>query len=503
MNVEKETKIIEPMSSYKQTKRFLYILLERPENIFHMFYHLTLFILIFGSLVIGILSTMDELNEDKKLLRIMVYYEVVLLVWFSIEFLLRLWCCSYVGRYKGFLGRLQFMKSIYMVVDVFVISSTMVTAILHVNYAYFQVLRTTRFMQILRILRIDRQRGDLKFMIKVVRQHSKELLTCYFVGFVLLFTGAYVVYWCEKSGPEDDKINNMVNGLYWAMITVTSVGYGDYSPKTWAGKMTGGLFALVGCAFFALPAGILGSGFALQVDKEKKEKRYVKIRNPAACLIQSVWRNAALRTRHNTVGATWLYLLPVLRHHHLPYNEVSEIKKLMIKEFNKKRGELPLKTYNTLIPKDELLTDIPDYKNTGATRKSFKSSRYSYIKDLQGRHVKPKYKVALRFIMILKYWGLVRKFKDARYPFVNVQDVLEKTEKGHVEIIAQIKDVKETLKEFQTQLNDMKRMIASANPVNPVDEQFACPQIIITDADKREKTDSENLNTSSSSLCEA
>ena len=79
----------------------------------------------------------------------------------------------------------------------------------------------------------------------------------------------------ERTGDSDQTIDDMVNGLYWAVITVTSVGYGDLLPTTWGGRACTGMLAMIGCAFFALPVGILGSGFALQVEQERQDKRYV------------------------------------------------------------------------------------------------------------------------------------------------------------------------------------------------------------------------------------
>ncbi|KAG7266546.1 hypothetical protein CRUP_019255 [Coryphaenoides rupestris] len=70
------------------------------------------------------------------------------------------------------------------------------------------------------------------------------------------------------------------------MITLTTIGYGDKIPKTWTGRMLSAGFALLGISFFALPAGILGSGFALKVQEQHRQKHFEKRRNPAACLIQ-------------------------------------------------------------------------------------------------------------------------------------------------------------------------------------------------------------------------
>ena len=300
-------------------KKWLFCLLERPNTRLALCYHTASLLLIIGSLIVGVLDTVASLED--RLMKVVFYYELFLLIWFSTEFMLRLWSCNYMSRYRGARGKLNFICSMYMMIDIFVILSTITTLILNnevLDATYFPVLRATRFMQVFRLLRVDRQRGDIKTMGAVVRNHSKELVTVYFVGFVIMFSATYIVYLCERHvvGYEGNlskevTITNMVDGLYWAAITVTSVGYGDYSPVTWSGKLVCSIFALVGCAFFSLPAGILGTGFALQ---QKKEKRFIKVRNPAACLLQTVWRDYALKRENSAhFEATWYYYLSKLR----------------------------------------------------------------------------------------------------------------------------------------------------------------------------------------------
>ncbi|KAK7078003.1 Potassium voltage-gated channel subfamily KQT member 4 [Halocaridina rubra] len=87
-------------------------------------------------------------------------------------------------------------------------------------------------------------------------------------------------------------------------ITLCTVGYGDAVPKTWAGKMIASGCALLGISFFALPAGILGSGFALKVQQQQRQKHMIRRRQPAATLIQCLWRCYAA-DEHSLSVATW------------------------------------------------------------------------------------------------------------------------------------------------------------------------------------------------------
>ncbi|KAJ6665848.1 hypothetical protein lerEdw1_001320 [Lerista edwardsae] len=100
-------------------------------------------------------------------------------------------------------------------------------------------------------------------------------------------------------------------------ITLTTIGYGDKTPLTWLGRLLSAGFALLGISFFALPAGILGSGFALKVQEQHRQKHFEKRRNPAASLIQATWRFYSTDSRRTNLTATWRYyesILPSLRH---------------------------------------------------------------------------------------------------------------------------------------------------------------------------------------------
>ena len=79
----------------------------------------------------------------------------------------------------------------------------------------------------------------------------------------------------------------MFHTIMQFQVTLTTVGYGDATPKTWPGKLTASFFAIMGISFFALPAGILGSGFALKVQQQQRQKHVARRRQPAASLIQA------------------------------------------------------------------------------------------------------------------------------------------------------------------------------------------------------------------------
>jgi len=468
---------------YEDIRKSVYYFLERPETKTAIIYHLLNLVLIVGSIITSILSTIKSYENNVTLIDLILYYELSLLSWFSVEYLLRVWSCSFLGKYKGLFGKLKFMKTLYMMIDAFVIVSTLTTAILSVKTAYFTILRITRFLQIFRILRLDRQRGDIRTMGKVVYKHRKELVTCYFVGFIILFGGTYLIYIIEKVSTDDSTIDNMANGLYWAMITVTSVGYGDISPSTWAGKIITGVFALVGCAFFALPAGILGSGFALQVAKQKKQKRYIKVRNPAAIVIQTCWRNYAVTSKKYQLQSTWHYFFPqILGRDNNPalYQHLPGVRKIFNSEafadalqMNKIDESAAKKLKNIFKkPKDQQRFTYTPRSQVGSTLDVLRAERRSpsrLRKIATNSHKKTssnevnlssllnkQYKEAIRFVLKVKLFNAIKTFKNIRYPFVNVQDIMEKNALCHTETLSYLKHIQSSLGDFRREIRQIK-----------------------------------------------
>ncbi|NXY87064.1 KCNQ5 protein, partial [Alcedo cyanopectus] len=185
---------------------------------------------------------------------------------------------------------------------VLIASIAVVSAKTQGNIFATSALRSLRFLQILRMVRMDRRGGTWKLLGSVVYAHSKELITAWYIGFLVLIFSSFLVYLVEKDA--NNQFSTYADALWWGTITLTTIGYGDKTPLTWLGRLLSAGFALLGISFFALPAGILGSGFALKVQEQHRQKHFEKRRNPAASLIQCVWRSYAADEKSVSI-ATW------------------------------------------------------------------------------------------------------------------------------------------------------------------------------------------------------
>ena len=93
----------------------------------------------------------------------------------------------------------------------------------------------------------------------------------------------------DSETSEPQMFNSFADALWWGIVSLTTVGYGDKYPETWVGKLLTAIFFTLGITFFALPAGILGTGFALKVDEQQRLKHCKKKVIPAANLIKALW----------------------------------------------------------------------------------------------------------------------------------------------------------------------------------------------------------------------
>uniref|UniRef100_A0A672NFA1 Potassium voltage-gated channel subfamily KQT member 5-like n=1 Tax=Sinocyclocheilus grahami TaxID=75366 RepID=A0A672NFA1_SINGR len=286
---------------YRRIQNYLYNVLERPIS-WAFIYHAFVFVLVFGCLVLSVFSTIPDHQEMAS--RSLLILEFVMIVVFGLEYIIRIWSAGCCCRYRGWQGRLRFARKPFCVIDIIVLiaSVAVVSVGSQSNIFATSALRSLRFLQILRMVRMDRRGGTWKLLGSVVYAHSKELVTAWYIGFLVLIFSSFLVYLVEKECNKD--FATYADALWWGTITLTTIGYGDKTPKTWTGRMLSAGFALLGISFFTLPAGILGSGFALKVQEQHRQKHFEKRRNPAACLIQCVWRSYAADENSVSV-ATW------------------------------------------------------------------------------------------------------------------------------------------------------------------------------------------------------
>uniref|UniRef100_A0A3B3SP21 Potassium voltage-gated channel subfamily Q member 2 n=1 Tax=Paramormyrops kingsleyae TaxID=1676925 RepID=A0A3B3SP21_9TELE len=287
---------------YRKLQNFLYNVLERPRG-WAFIYHAYVFLLVFSCLVLSVFSTIKEYEKSAE--DALYILEIVTIVVFGVEYFVRIWAAGCCCRYRGWRGRLKFARKPFCVIDIMVLiaSVSVLAAGTQGNVFATSAIRSLRFLQILRMIRMDRRGGTWKLLGSVIYAHSKELITAWYIGFLCLILASFLVYLAEKE--ENKEFETYADALWWGLITLTTIGYGDKYPITWNGRLLAATFTLIGVSFFALPAGILGSGFALKVQEQHRQKHFEKRRNPAAGLIQAAWRFYATNLARTDLLSTW------------------------------------------------------------------------------------------------------------------------------------------------------------------------------------------------------
>ncbi|XP_044854069.1 potassium voltage-gated channel subfamily KQT member 4 [Mauremys mutica] len=311
---------------YRRLQNCLYNVLERPRG-WAFIYHAFIFLLVFSCLVLSVFSTIPE--HQKLANQCLFILEFVMIVVFGMEYIIRIWAAGCCCRYRGWQGRFRFARKPFCVIDfiVFIASLAVIAAGTQGNIFATSALRSMRFLQILRMVRMDRRGGTWKLLGSVVYAHSKELITAWYIGFLVLIFASFLVYLAEKDA--NTEFATYADSLWWGTITLTTIGYGDKTPNTWLGRVLAAGFALLGISFFALPAGILGSGFALKVQEQHRQKHFEKRRTPAANLIQAAWRLYSTDGSRAYLTATWCYydsILPSFRELVLMFEHLHRVR---------------------------------------------------------------------------------------------------------------------------------------------------------------------------------
>lgn len=155
----------------------------------------------------------------------MLNYEVFVTIYFSIEYALRVWSSGTYAKYKGVLGRVK-----YMLTPLLVIESVLIGVNIVILTFFPDRLAIMRFFQLIRFLYIDRQAQTWIILMKVIHQHRFELLSSFYIGIIILLFSSYFIMLVEK--PYSDKENDYhfhsyADAIYWSIITMTTIGYGQ------------------------------------------------------------------------------------------------------------------------------------------------------------------------------------------------------------------------------------------------------------------------------------
>ena len=222
--------------------------------------------LIMASVVIVFASTF---NLPRRSLEVLSYAEGIASAVFTIEYVLRILTADFLFPKSGkFRARIKYVFSPMAIVDL--------VAILPFWLPMFFPgtmlgLRALRLVRLLRIFKLNRYFDAMKSLSEVIVSKRRELLGSMFFVCILMLISSLLMYSAEHE-VQPDVFRNAFSGLWWAVATLTTVGYGDIYPVTPIGRLVGAFIAFSGLAAVAIPTGIISSGLTERISKCDKAK---------------------------------------------------------------------------------------------------------------------------------------------------------------------------------------------------------------------------------------
>ncbi len=184
---------------------------------------------------------------------------------FSVEYVTRVWCCTVDPKFASPIrGRLRFMVSPMGLVDLAAILPFYLPAM----GIDLRITRSVRLVRLLRLAKLARYSTAFGLFGRVIRRRKEELVASLTCASFLLVVASSLMYLVEGH-VQPDHFSSIPAAMWWGVSTMTTVGYGDVYPVTALGKLLGAVVSLVGMGLFALPAGILGSGFIEDIQKRR------------------------------------------------------------------------------------------------------------------------------------------------------------------------------------------------------------------------------------------
>lgn len=192
---------------------------------------------------------------------------------FTLEYSSRVWSCMESPVYAElgwFRGRLKLMSGVIEMVDLVVLLAYYINFMPGFNRLKgLSALRMIRLLRVAALLKVERKTSSFSKIVSVLKTKKSELIATLFTAAVLMIMSATTMYYIENEA-QPVAFGSVPAAMWWSVTALTTVGYGDVVPKTPAGKVLGSIVAFFGVGLFALPAGILGSGFVEEVDKAKR-----------------------------------------------------------------------------------------------------------------------------------------------------------------------------------------------------------------------------------------
>ncbi len=256
-----------------QTRARLYRILNQEDfNAVSRIVHVCIMTLIIVSVVAIVLESEPGIYNRHKTLFIAI--ELFVVAVFIVEYLLRVWTVvdSPRQRYRHPLwGRLRYMVTPMALIDLLAILPVLI------GFFVYNDLMILRGLRLVRVLKLTHHSHSMDLLLAVLKQERNTILSALFILCVLIILAATGIHMVERE-VQPEAYGTIPRAIWWATVTLTTVGYGDVVPVTAAGKVFGTVIVISGIGMAALPAGIFAFGFTEEMNRRRHILRIVTLK---------------------------------------------------------------------------------------------------------------------------------------------------------------------------------------------------------------------------------
>ena len=223
-------------------------------------------VLIFLNVLAVMLETIESLRE--KYDTFFIWFDRISVYIFTLEYVLRVWSSTHEPKYKGTIkGRLKYMLSPAAIIDLLAFLPYYIHVVAGLDLRTLRILRLMRFF---RLFRLTAYTQSAQMIYNVFKSRFKDLLLSFVLAVFLIIIASCLLYFAEHNA-QPDSFSSIPAAIWWAIVTLTTTGYGDMAPITATGKVLASVIMLIGVTFIALPPAIITAGF---LDELKFYRQY-------------------------------------------------------------------------------------------------------------------------------------------------------------------------------------------------------------------------------------
>ena len=256
------------MAKYSALKKRIFEIISKAEDgdRASSIFDWSIMILIALSILTIILDSFQSVHQQYQSL--FQVFEIVTVVVFTIEYILRIWTADLLYP-EAKHPRLKYIFSFMAIIDLLAILPFYLP-FFSADLRFLRMMRLFRLFRLLRVLKLGRYFDALQIIVKVIRTSGPQLIMSVVLCFFVMLFSAIIMY--EVENPvQPEQFPNVLASLWWAMCTLTTVGYGDVYPITSIGRFFASVISLVGIGIIAIPTGIIAAGFSQAISKEEKD----------------------------------------------------------------------------------------------------------------------------------------------------------------------------------------------------------------------------------------